>query len=160
MGRSLHFIEAKRESAELVVFLHGLGLDADDFRPYIAESRFHCIALTLYGFNVAEKDDEHYQPISLQTHTQLLGYALRKIRRWYPAKRIGFSFGADMLLFLPLFAPEAIRSINASRAVLLDPNVNTTTTTISARIALVEKNRPLSTKSTSTLSPEALPAAG
>jgi pimeloyl-ACP methyl ester carboxylesterase len=146
VGRSLHYIEAKRESHELVIFLHGLGLDANDFRSYIAESRFHCIALTLYGFNVSEKDDAHYRPISLQTHVQLLGYALRRIRQSYPSKRIaivGFSFGADMLLFLPLFAPDSTRSIDASRAVLLDPNVNHSTTTISSRVALVEKDSPL-----------------
>jgi pimeloyl-ACP methyl ester carboxylesterase len=146
VGRSLHYIEAKRDSTELVIFLHGLGLDANDFRPYIAESRFHCIALTLYGFNSDEKDDRHYRPISLQTHVQLLGYALQNIRQLYPTKRlalVGFSFGADMLLFLPQFAAEASRSIKASRAVLLDPNVNQTTTTISSRIAIVEKDRPL-----------------
>jgi hypothetical protein len=34
VGRSLHYLEARRESPELVVFLHGLGLDANDFRPY------------------------------------------------------------------------------------------------------------------------------
>ena len=54
------------------MFVHGLGLDANDFRPYMAESRFHCIALTLYGFNTEEKDDPHYRPISLQSHVQLL----------------------------------------------------------------------------------------
>lgn len=146
VGRSIRYIEARRDSDELVVFLHGLGLDADDFRPYLAESRFHCIAVTQYGFNVEEKEDNHYKPISIQTHAQLLGYALRHVREMYPRKRlalVGFSFGADMLLFLPHMAPEALREINASRAVLLDPNINQTTTTISSKIALVENDQRL-----------------
>ena len=146
VGRSLRYIEARRDSDELVVFLHGLGLDADDFRPYLPESRFHCIAITQYGFNIDEKDDDHYRPISLQTHVQLLGYALRHIRAKYPKKRIaivGFSFGADMLLFLPQIALEGIRSVRVSRAILLDPNVNQTTTTISSKIAEVETDQRL-----------------
>lgn len=146
VGRSIHYIEARRGSDELVVFLHGLGLDADDFRPYLAESRFHCIAVTQYGFNIEEKDDSHYRPIAIQTHAQLLGYALKHIRQMYPKKRlalVGFSFGADMLLFLPQMAPEVFREVNVSRAVLLDPNINQTTTTISSKIAVVESDQKL-----------------
>src|SRR4029077_13542600 len=99
VGRSLHYLETKRGSDDLLIFLHGLALDASDFRPYMTESRFHCLALTLYGFNAEEKDDQHYRPISLQSHVQLLGYALGKIATQYPHKRItlvGFSFGADV----------------------------------------------------------------
>ena len=144
-GRTLNFLEAKRDSAELVIFLHGLGLDANDFRPYMAESRYHCLALTLYGFNVAERDDDRYRPISLRTHVQLLAYALGKISEKYPRKRItlvGFSFGADMIFFLAQFAAEAARDLHLKRAVLLDPNVNATTTTISSRIAVVDSDSP------------------
>ena len=74
VGRALHYLECKHDSDELVIFLHGLGLDANDFRSYLAESKLHCIALTLYGFNTAEKYDEHYKPISLQSHVRLLAY--------------------------------------------------------------------------------------
>jgi pimeloyl-ACP methyl ester carboxylesterase len=146
VGRTLHYLEAKRDSSELVIFLHGLGLDANDFRPYMAESRHHCIALTLYGFNAEERDDDHYKPISLQTHVQLLGYALDRVHRIHPRKRmalVGFSFGADVMLFLPQFAGDATRRLQLNKAVLLDPNVNHSTTTISARIAIVDRDRPL-----------------
>jgi pimeloyl-ACP methyl ester carboxylesterase len=146
VGRTLHYLEAKRDSSELVIFLHGLGLDANDFRPYMAESRHHCIALTLYGFNAEERDDDHYKPISLQTHVQLLGYALERLHRIHPRKRmalVGFSFGADVMLFLPQFAGDATRRLQLNKAVLLDPNVNHSTTTISARIAMVDRDRPL-----------------
>lgn len=146
VGRVLRYLEAKRDSEELVIFLHGLGLDADDFRPYMAESRFHCIAITLYGFNAEERADDHYRPIAMETHVQLLAYAIAKISRTYPRKRIslaGFSFGADVLLFLPKFAGAYIGDLPIAGALLLDPNVNQTTTTISSRIAIIDRERPL-----------------
>jgi pimeloyl-ACP methyl ester carboxylesterase len=146
VGRSLRYLETKRFSEELVVFLHGLGLDADDFRPYMSESRFHCVALTLYGFNEDERDNDHYRPISLESHVQLVGYALRRIQRRYPHKRItlvGFSFGADMILCLREFAPETLPALRLHRVVLLDPNINNATTTISSRVADVDSDRSL-----------------
>jgi pimeloyl-ACP methyl ester carboxylesterase len=145
-GRILHYLEAQRPSGDLLVFLHGLGLDANDFRPYMAESRFHCIALTLYGFNTEEKNDDHYKPISLQSHVQLLAYALDRIHREHHHKRItlvGFSFGADIIFFLMQFAAKAARDLNIRKAILLDPNVNEATTTISSRVAVVDKEQPL-----------------
>jgi pimeloyl-ACP methyl ester carboxylesterase len=146
VGRSLHYLEAKRDSPEIVIFLHGLGLDANDFRPYMAESKFHCVALTLYGFNEEEKDNDRYQPISLQTHVRLLAYSLASLQALNPKKRMalaGFSFGADVIFFLVQHHLEAARKLNLSTALLLDPNVNSATTTISSRIAKVDKNRPL-----------------
>jgi pimeloyl-ACP methyl ester carboxylesterase len=146
VGRSVYYLETKRDSGDLLVFLHGLGLDASDFRSYMTESRFHCLALTLYGFNAQEKDDQHYKPISLQSHVQLLGYVLGKIAARYPHKRItlvGFSFGADIIFFLMQFAEKTVRGLKIRRAVLLDPNINLSTTTISSRIADVDKDKPL-----------------
>jgi hypothetical protein len=146
VGRVLRYLEAKRESSELVIFLHGLGLDADDFRPYMAESQYHCIAITLYGFNAEERADSHYKPISMATHVQLIAYAIGKLSRRYPQKRVtlvGFSFGADVILFLPQFAQSYLREFRPSRALLLDPNINRTTTTISSRIAIIDGERPL-----------------
>jgi pimeloyl-ACP methyl ester carboxylesterase len=145
-GRSLHYLEAKRGTGDLLVFLHGLGLDANDFRPYMAESRFHCIALTLYGFNTEEKDDARYKPISLQSHVQLVAYALSKLQSMYPRKRItliGFSFGADIIFFLTRYAAQTARALKIRKAVLLDPNINESTTTISSRVAVVNKDQAL-----------------
>jgi len=145
VGRTLHYLEARRGTDDLVVFLHGIGLDANDFRPYMAESRFHCLALTLYGFDATEPADR-YKPISLQAHVEILGYALRKIKKMYPRKRlsvVGFSFGADMVFFLTRYAPEVLDDLQLHRVVLLDPNANSTTTTISARIAKMTPDRQL-----------------
>ena len=146
VGRSLRYLEIKRDSPELVIFLHGLGLDANDFRPYMIESKFHCVALTLYGFNADEKDNALYRPISLESHVQLLGYALEKLKDANPRKRItliGFSFGADMIFFLSEYSSSTLRRLNVHRAVLLDPNINQQTTTISSKIANVDEKWPL-----------------
>jgi pimeloyl-ACP methyl ester carboxylesterase len=146
VGRSLRYLEIKRDSPELVIFLHGLGLDANDFRPYMIESKFHCVALTLYGFNADEKDNALYRPISLESHVQLLGYALEKLKDANPRKRItlvGFSFGADMIFFLSEYSSATLRRLNVHRAVLLDPNINQRTTTISSKIANVDEKWPL-----------------
>ena len=130
------------------MFLHGLGLDANDFRSYMAESRHHCVALTLYGFNDDEKDDAHYAPISLDSHIALLGYALYTLHKRYPQKRmtlVGFSFGADMILLLDQFTNKAKKIFETApihKAVLLDPNINRKTTTISSRIANVNQAEP------------------
>ncbi|MGK5554320.1 alpha/beta fold hydrolase [Actinomadura kijaniata] len=146
VGRSLHYLEVERDSPELVVFLHGLGLDADDFQPYMVESKFHCIALTMFGFNAEEREDPHYRPIGLKSHLQLLSYALKKIRSANPRKNItvvGFSFGADMLLFLRRHAEDLVGGLDIKRAILLDPNVNHSTTTISSKVAAVTATDPL-----------------
>ena len=41
------------------------------------------------------------------------------------------------------FATKAARDLDIRKAILLDPNVNETTTTISSRIAVVDKDQPL-----------------
>lgn len=143
VGRSLRYLETRRFSEDLLVFLHGLGLDANDFRSYMSESRYHCIALTQFGFNASERGNAHYQPISLESHVQLLGYALRRIQQTYPHKRItlvGFSFGADMIGFLLEHAREVFSEIRLRKVVMLDPNVSNATTTISSRIAEMDSD--------------------
>lgn len=137
-GRRLHYLEARRTTADLVVLLHGLGLDAADFRPVMAECQLHSIALTQYGFNRSERDHPDYRPVSLESHVHLLGYALRVLHRRYPRKRmslVGFSTGADLLLMLAEREPATLRQLRPRRILLLDPNVNRTTTTFSAAIA-------------------------
>ncbi|MGH7928525.1 MAG: alpha/beta fold hydrolase, partial [Candidatus Binatia bacterium] len=146
VGRTLKFLEAKRSSDDLLVFLHGLGLDANDFRPYMAESKFHCIALTMYGFNTEESNDQDYHPISLESHISVVTYGLEKLRQRNPRKRlslVGFSFGADMVLFLAMLASPRARELPIAKVVLLDPNLNCETLTVSREVAKVDLDRPL-----------------
>jgi pimeloyl-ACP methyl ester carboxylesterase len=145
-GALLHYLEAKRDSEDLLVLVHGLGLDATDFRTYLAETRYHAIALTLYGFNVDERDDDDYSPISLTTHARLFALALRKLQTDHPGKRlslVGFSVGADIILMLSELAGDVLQGLNFHRVLLLDPNVNEQTTTISTEIAKIDSKRPL-----------------
>jgi len=146
VGRSLKYLEAKRSSDELLIFMSGLGLDAGDFQLYMAESKLHCIALTLYGFNVEERSDDRYEPISLESHVELVLYALQKIREKNNGKRItlvGFSYGADILLFLAQFAARQMKNLRIDKVLLLDPNVSRSTMTISSRVAQVQLDQPL-----------------
>src|SRR5690606_23940582 len=104
----------------------------------MAECRLHSVAFTQYGFNREERDHPDYRPISLAAHVHLLGYALRVLHRRYPRKRIslvGFSSGADLLLMLAEREPETLSLLRPRWALLLDPNVNHTTTTFSSAIA-------------------------
>lgn len=146
-GRTLKYIERYRPSEELVVCIHGLGLDAEDFRPFLNEGRYHAVALTLFGFNVEERDDERYRPISLATHAELASYAIKNIWSEYPGKRlvlVGFSLGADLLMLLSekwVLRPE--EALEAHAALLLDPNVNRSSTNISSAIAQLKPEHPL-----------------
>ncbi|WP_328472970.1 alpha/beta fold hydrolase [Actinoplanes sp. NBC_00393] len=142
----LHYLEAKRESDELVVLVHGLGLDATDFRAYLAETQYNAVALTLYGFNPDDKDDEEYSPISLESHAQLFARAIRHLQAQHPGKRIslvGFSVGADIILMLSKLAGDVLRDLQIHRVLLLDPNINRDTMVISKRIADVDVDQPL-----------------
>lgn len=145
-GGLLHYLEAKRESDELVVFVHGLGLDATDFRAYLAESKYNAVALTLYGFNANEKYDDDYLPISLKSHAQLFALALRQLQERHSGKRmslVGFSVGADIILMLSELAGGVLAGLKIHRVLLLDPNINQSTTTISSKIAELDGERPL-----------------
>lgn len=130
-----------------MIFLHGLGLDAEDFRQNMRESRYHCIAFTLFGFNVEERDDERYAPISLDGHIELASYAIREFALRYPRKQVmlvGFSLGADLVMLLAerwLKRPQGTPKIHAM--LLLDPNVNRSTMNISGAIARMDAPHPL-----------------
>jgi hypothetical protein len=81
LGRDIHILESKYESKDLYIFLPGLGLDAKDFEPYMRAARFHCVALTLFGFNEEEHDNRDYWSITHQGHLQVIAFVLRQIHR-------------------------------------------------------------------------------
>lgn len=141
LGRHLHLLEYDRPSKELMVFLPGLGLDAEDFEDYMRQSRFHCIGLTMFGFNPEERTDPNYQPISLEAHMQVVLYALCRIRNTHPHKELtvcGFSIGADQFLLAPEVKSGALRQLEIRHTVLLDPNVNKSTMLLSGRLAHID----------------------
>lgn len=147
IGRQLHYLERETNAKTLVVFLHGLGLDAGDFRRFMLLTNVHTVAITLFGFNVAEANDDRYRPIGLGPHTDLVAGAIRRLQQKHPAKDlvlVGFSLGADLLLRLAqLWAIRPDRAPRLKMATLLDPNVNSSTMNISTAIAQMDIAQPL-----------------
>lgn len=141
LGREIHILESKYESKDLYVFLPGLGLDAKDFEPYMRDSRVHCIAMTLFGFNAEEYDNRDYWSITHQGHLQVIAFVLRQIHKEYPKKRItlcGFSIGADQLLLMAETCPEVFTEIKVKRAVMLDVNIDRSTMLLSGQLANID----------------------
>ncbi|MEU5874158.1 alpha/beta fold hydrolase [Glycomyces sp. NPDC047369] len=145
-GRQIRMLESEQGSDDLIVFLPGLGLDAEDFRTLMdLMPHVHCIAVTMYGFGTDEADDPDYTPISLETHLHLLlELVLGRIRAKHPKKRltvVGFSAGADYMLLVPERETDRVQSLRIYHTVLLDPNVNNTTTVLSARLGRMDPGR-------------------
>jgi pimeloyl-ACP methyl ester carboxylesterase len=146
-GRELHFLEREVKSDTVVVLLHGLGLDANDFRPYMYVAGVHTIAITLFGFNTTEAHDTRYRPIGLTTHAELVNGALNNIRRQYENKKlllVGFSTGADMILRLgELWKADPTRRPRLAGLLLLDPNINHSSMVVSGGFATTDPSHPL-----------------
>jgi pimeloyl-ACP methyl ester carboxylesterase len=147
IGRQLWYLERRTDSPDLVVLLHGLGLDADDFRPFMNVARQHTVSVTMFGHNAEEAKDERYRPIGLAAHTDLLSGAINNLCRQYPHKRltlVGFSVGADMLFCLAkLWRDHPERKPKIHSVLLLDPNINHSTMRISGNIANLNPDEPL-----------------
>jgi len=138
--------EQKAGSKTLAIFLHGLGLDAGDYLSFM-DSRpdEHTIAITLPGFDIDQPPIS--RPVSLAEHAASVSAFLSHTRRRFPDKDltlVGFSLGADMVMRLaehwhqnPSEAPK-LRSV-----LLLDPNVNHSTMTISRVFAASDPDKPL-----------------
>lgn len=131
----------------MVIFLHGLGLDADDYRDYLSQhDEHHSIAITLLGFDARKSVPG--RPISLSDHVRMVAELICELNVKNPGKRIhlvGFSLGADLILRLA----EHWRANTSSAppiaaTLLLDPNVNQSTMTISKVFAEADREDPLS----------------
>lgn len=145
VGRTIHYLERATDSPDLVVFIHGLGLDANDFRGYMAETRHHAVAVTLFGFDQRDRYDARFGVISLESHMSVLESFLLWIGKQNPHKRlhlVGFSFGADMLMFLAEQGGKRGSRLSES-IVLLDPNINRSSMFISTSICQLDITNPL-----------------
>lgn len=147
IGRTLRYLERKRDTPYIVVCLHGLGLDANDFRPFMQMTRQHVVAVTLFGFNQDEATDQNYRPIGLTTHAELLSGAINNLQRRYPSKKVvlvGFSLGADMQLRLgELWRDHPERRPRIEAMLLLDPNINHSTMVVSEGVTTLNAADPL-----------------
>lgn len=147
IGRKIHYLERRTASPYLVILLPGLGLDADDFRTFMSGSPYHTAAITLFGFNVVEANDSYYKPIGFQAQAELMSGVINGLRRENPEKKIilvGFSVGADMLLRLgELWHDQPDHKVAVDGALLLDPNVNSSTLDISRAVAKLDVSNPV-----------------
>lgn len=147
IGRELHYLERRSTSGHLVILLHGLGLDANDFRSFMNVAHQHTAAITAFGHNVQEARDDSYRPIGLAAHTDLVSGAINNLHRQYPRKKltlVGFSVGADMLFRLAeLWRDRPDRKPQVSSVMLLDPNINHSTMIITGSMAQLHPDEPL-----------------
>lgn len=147
IGRRLRYLERVTDSPYLIVCLHGLGLDANDFRQFMQVARQHTAAITLFGFNSDEANDPRYRPIGLEMHARLVSGVIHRLQRQYPRKQIivvGFSLGADMQLRLAeLWRANPDLRPRIAGMLLLDPNINHSTMVVSGGVATLDASDPL-----------------
>lgn len=143
----LTYLERVADSRTVSVFLHGLGLDATDYQEYLEAHDTHGIAVNLAGY--APRSSGHLPPVPVSRHVEMVADLVERVGRDYPDKRIvlvGFSLGADLVLQLAehwTAAPGRWRP-SLSGALLLDPNANRSTMTISRLFAAADRGDPLS----------------
>ncbi len=147
-------------SENVTIFLHGLGLDASDYVEYMSHSGDRGVAITLYGFDA--RRGPGVAPVTMATHASYLAQLIADLKNEHPVGRltlVGFSLGADLIFRLaeywqehPSLAPEVWG------AVLLDPNVNFSTMTISRIFAELDPANPLDKLRQVSALPTTLPA--
>lgn len=142
----LSYLERVADSPTVTVFFHGLGLDATDYQGYLESHETHGIAVNLAGY--APRATDHLSPVPVRQHVEMVADLVRRIARDQPEKRIvlaGFSLGADLVLQLAehwMSSPGEWRP-PLQGALLLDPNVNRSTMTISRLFAAADRRDPL-----------------
>lgn len=96
IGDSLYYVDNQVRSDVLVFFLHGLGLDHQDFEPILKRLRYRGMSPTLFG---CEPERHRRISLSLADHVIILREWLREVvKRLQPTTvvMVGFSLGADM----------------------------------------------------------------
>jgi predicted alpha/beta-fold hydrolase len=135
IGENIQYLDNGVKSDILLIFLHGLGLDANDFRHYMEVSKYRCLAPTLYGFN---RNENILISLSIDAHTAILtSFINSNIEKITPKTVIlvGFSIGADMVQYIVKANQKLAKKIDGM--LLLDGNINHSTCTISNRFALI-----------------------
>lgn len=136
LGESIKYLDNNQKSEVLVIFLHGLGLDSNDFCHYMDSSNYRCIAPTLYGFN---KDENIVVPLGIDIHTKIIcDFIKNNVKNIEPKKVlvVGFSIGADMMQYA--IKSDKVLSKLVDFILLLDGNICLNTCTISKRFASIK----------------------
>ncbi|MEE1938978.1 alpha/beta hydrolase [Streptomyces sp. TRM 70361] len=144
-SNDLSYLERKADTDTLTVFFHGLGLDATDYLHHLEHHDGHGVALNLRGY---EPDGTRgLPPVGLASHIRMAAAFVETLSGENAGKRIilvGFSLGADLVLQLAEHwqGPKAAAP-PVTAAVLLDPNVNQSTMTISRIFAEADPRNPV-----------------
>ena len=96
IGDCLYYVDNQVRSDVLVFFLHGLGLDHQDFEPILKRLPYRGMSPTLFG---CEPERRGRISLSLADHVIILREWLREVvERCQPTivVMVGFSLGADM----------------------------------------------------------------
>ncbi|HEY5833175.1 alpha/beta fold hydrolase [Streptomyces sp.] len=140
----LSYLERRADSDTVTVFFHGLGLDATDYLGYLRQHDRHSVALNLRGY---EPDGAGVPPVPLARHIQMAAAFVEQIGRQNAGKKlvlVGFSLGADLILQVAEHWAERGGDVPPlAAAVLLDPNVNQSTMTISRLFAVADPHDPV-----------------
>jgi predicted esterase len=146
-GRRIRYLERRTKSRHLIILLHGIGLDANDFVPYMRSTDGHTVAITSFGFNADEAANHSYEPISLETHAHLVNGVIQRLVRQNPGKNlviVGFSIGADLILRIgDLWRRQGNTAPQLHGILLLDPNTDHSTMLISRGFAAMDLQNPL-----------------
>ncbi|MET8979912.1 alpha/beta fold hydrolase [Streptomyces sp. NPDC004539] len=143
----LTYLERMADSGRISMFFHGLGLDATDYQEYLETHESHGIAVSLAGY--APGGTERLPPVPAGRHVEMVADLVAAVGRENPGKQvdlIGFSLGADLVLQLAEWWTADPRRTHPriSGALLLDPNVNHSTMTISRIFASADRRDPTS----------------
>jgi serine/threonine protein kinase len=141
IGDRLRYVDNQVGSDVLVFFLHGLGLDHEDFEPILKRLAYRGLSPTLYG---CEPDRRRRISLSLADHVVILREWLWEISEQFQPEiivMVGFSLGADMgfeLLLGP--ADEPAPRIDAFLS--LECNLSLDTCFASRVLAGISPDRP------------------
>ncbi|MBM9504500.1 alpha/beta fold hydrolase [Actinacidiphila acididurans] len=141
----LSYLERRADSATLTFLFHGLGLDATDYLGYLNGHSSHSIAVNLRGYEPEAAAGA--APVPLGDHVAMVADFVEHVSRRNADKSVvlvGFSLGADLVLQLAEhWRRPGGRPPRVGATVLLDPNVNRSTMTISRLFAEADPGDPV-----------------
>jgi len=141
IGDYLSYVDNQVRSGVLVFFLHGLGLDHQDFEPILKRLPYRGVSPTLYG---CEPERHGRISLSLADHVVILREWLRglvEVCQPTIIVMVGFSLGADMGFEL-LLGPTSGPGIEIDAFLSLECNLSLETCFVSQVLANLSAEHP------------------
>lgn len=140
IGDQLVYLDNRRDSDVLVIYMHAWGLDHRHTADFLASLPYRCVAPTLYGFDY---NSRHRLPLSLEDQSKLLRKLFAHIYQTIRPKHVvvmGFSSGADHALHL--LTSDIDPGLPVSGLVSFGCNVSLESCFLSARFAELSGSNP------------------